>query len=290
MERQLDPFCLRKVWWTQIYNVVGHPQNKYTSLKNEPFLSIPKSMFFFLCFLRFYQKESIICSVPFCIVRFDPLRNWHFFTYQLTTVSNDPCRWRFVEVLNEAIFGFGTGVVKKHWWRDTENPEVRLFVEGQLHFLTGNTLQPFDRKYPAFADFQQGSFPQKYPIQNSGNSHTEKLRRNLWEIVVQIAACWLAFFCNYLEINFRQRIPWKLTWPAGNSPYFIRHTKYIFNPWYFLFHCVMCSSDLNPAPEVELLKPGYTKLCQQDAAGGAIFGKWRNGEAPIGLWEFPVFF
>ena len=161
MERQLDPLRLRKVWWTQIHIGNGAPQNRYTSLKNEPFPSISQKYVFFLCFLRFYQKESIICSLPFCIVRFDPLRNWHFFTYQLTTVSNDPCRWRFVEVLNEAIFGFGTGVVKKHWWRDTENPEVRLFVEGQLHFLTGNTLQPFDRKYPAFADFQQGSFPQK---------------------------------------------------------------------------------------------------------------------------------
>ena len=87
MERQLDSFRLRKVWWTQIYNVTGHPQNRCTSLKNEPFPSIfPKSIFFSV-FLRFYQKESISCGLPFCIVRVDPLRSWHFLTHQLSTVS-----------------------------------------------------------------------------------------------------------------------------------------------------------------------------------------------------------
>ena len=123
--------------------------------------------------------------------------------------------------------------------RYSENPEVRLFVEGQLHFLTGNILQPFSC---FLRTFNKEVSPQKNPIQNSGNSHTQKLRRNLWEIVVQIAPCCLAFFCNYLEINFRQRIPWKLTWPAGKSPYFIGDTSSIRGTFRSIASCVAVTS------------------------------------------------
>ena len=87
-----------------------------------------------------------------------------------------------------------------------------------------------------------------------------------------------SFLCNYLEVNLRQRIPWKLTWLAGNSPCLMGDISWI---------VTFFSSQ--PTPEVELL----SRLNEALPARRCRRGDFREMDEWGGayrFWEFPGFF